>query len=142
MTDSDYVEVEVVGVGHGVDNKAVVLLKDQSDRQLPIWIGHCEALAIVQRLNKEFDPPRPLTQDLAVNLWKRLGGTLTQLRIDDLWEQVYYSKLTVEQDGQSVEIDCRPSDGIAMALTAEVPIFVANRVFVESSREEDEPEDE
>jgi bifunctional DNase/RNase len=137
--ERNYVEMKVVGVGQDQGNKALVLLQDAHERQLPIWIGHCEAIAIVQRLSEEFDPPRPLTQDLAVNLWKRLGGTLRQLRIDDLWQLVYYSKLSVEQDGRLVDIDCRPSDGIAIALAAGVPIYVAEHVL-EQTETDEEPE--
>lgn len=137
MAGDDYCEVEVVGVGHLQGNAVTVILRDGDERQLPITIGHCEALAIVQRLRDEFDSPRPLTQDLLLTLFKRLGATVTQLRIDDLWEGVYYSKLSVEQHGQVLEIDCRPSDGIAVALAAGVPIFVADRVMAAAGLTED-----
>src|ERR1035438_680507 len=129
MPDEErYWEVEVKGVGQE-QGKPVVLLRDERDRQLPIYIGPCEALAIFQRLRDEFDPPRPLTQDLALAMWKRLGATLRHLRVDDLWEGVYYSKLAFEQHGGEVLIDCRPSDGIALALSAKVPIYVADAVM-------------
>lgn len=131
MSDANYVEVEVVGVGHDPLNRALVVLRDNRNRHLQMVIGYCEALAIVQRMNPDFDPGRPLPQDLALNIWKRLGGTLVRLRIDDFWQQTYYGKLTVEQDGRDVDIDCRPSDGIALALSAHVPIFVADHVMAQ-----------
>lgn len=131
--DGKYVEVVVVGVGQDPLSRAVVVLKDLQDRQLRIWIGNCEAIAIVQRQDADLDPPRPLTHDLALNLWRQLGAELTQLRIDEQWLEVYYSKLSFEQDGRLVDIDCRPSDGIAMALAAHVPIFVAEHVMAENS---------
>lgn len=140
--ETEYLQVEVVGVGKDEVDRSLVVLRDPQDRRLRIVIGHCEALAIAQRLDDDFDAARPLTQDLILNLWKRLGWTLTQLRIDDLWEMIYYSKLAVERDGELLDIDCRPSDGIALALAAEVPIFVAEQVMVKGNQpgsEEDLP---
>lgn len=128
----EYVRVEVMGVHQDPYSSAVVVLKDSRGRQLRIYIGTCEAIAIHQRANAEFDPPRPLAQDLMLGLWRRLGGTLKELRIDDLWQDVYYSKLTVEQNGQPVAVDCRPSDGLAVALAAGVPIYVADHVMPSS----------
>lgn len=128
-----YWQVEVRGVEHD-GGKPVVILRDETDRLLPIVIGHCEAVAIAQRLDDDFDPPRPFTQDLALALFKRLAATLTQVRIDDLWEGVYYSKLTLEQEGRVVEVDCRPSDGIALALAAGAPILVAEKVMAEGGQ--------
>jgi bifunctional DNase/RNase len=140
MPDDEFCEVEVRGVGHDAANRVVVVLKDPYDRELPISIGHCEALAIVQRMSDDFDPPRPLTQDLLLTLFRRLGGSLRSLRIDDLWEMVYYSKLSVEQEGKLIDIDCRPSDGIALALAAGVPIYVADRVMEEGTHPGEEEE--
>lgn len=138
--DREYVEVQVVGVGQDPLSRAVVVLRDDQERQLHIWIGNCEAIAIVQRQDDELDPPRPLTHDLALSLWRRLGAELTQLRIDDLWQEVYYSKLSFDQHGQTVDIDCRPSDGIAMALAGKVPIFVAEHVMADSGIQPTEEE--
>lgn len=134
--ESGYVEVQVEGVGQNQINRSVVVLRDTHDRRLHIWIGHCEAMAIAQRLDEDFEAQRPLTQDLALNLWRKLGGELTQLRIDDFWESVYYSKLTVLQHGERVDIDCRPSDGLALALAAGVPIYVAEQVMLDADAAE------
>jgi hypothetical protein len=131
MSDGEeYWRVEVLGVGHQ-NGQPVVLLQDERERKLPIVIGPCEAVAIHQRLTEGFEPPRPLAQDLALNLYRRLGAVLTQLRIDSLFNTIYYSKLEFEQEGRTVELDCRPSDGIALALAAGVPIFVAESVMSE-----------
>ncbi len=127
--EAAFVEVQVETVGRTAPDHWVVQLTDATDRKLPNHIGQCEAMAIAQRNMPGFDPQRPLTQDLALALWRRLGGELVQLRIDDLLEGIYYSKLTVKQHGEAVEIDCRPSDGLALALTASVPIYVADTVM-------------
>ncbi len=143
--EGEYVEVVIQGVIQDPSDRSVVLLRDDRDRQLQIWIGQCEAVAIRERLDPEFEPQRPRTQDLALNLWKRLDGTLRSLRIDDFWEAIFYSKLTVEQNGEAIDIDCRPSDGLALALTAKVPIFVADEVMENVGRtdrdEDDRPEE-
>lgn len=127
--DAAYVEVQVETVGRLAPDHWVVQLLDGGGRKLQITIGQCEAMAIFQRKMADFEPKRPLTQDLAIALWRRLGGELVQLRIDDLFEGIYYSKLTVNQDGEAIDIDCRPSDGLALALTANVPIYIADTVM-------------
>ncbi|MCC7490883.1 MAG: bifunctional nuclease family protein [Fimbriimonadaceae bacterium] len=125
----EYVQVEVVGVGKDPMERSIVVLRDAQERDLRIVIGPCEAIAIAQRLDSAFESPRPLPPDLAVGLWKRLGARLAQLRIDDMWQDIYYSKLTLLRGEEAVEIDCRPSDGIALALTAQVPIYVSDKVM-------------
>lgn len=133
MSDElEYLEVEVKGVGSSYPSYIVFL--QHHDRELQIVIGPCEARAIVQRRQEGFEPSRPLTHDLALNLWRQLGAQVSELRIDDLFEEVYYAKLVFERDDQLIEVDCRPSDGIAMALAAGAPIFVAERVFDEAER--------
>ena len=127
--EAAYVEVQVDTVGRTDSQHWVVRLRDPVGRQLNIVIGQCEAMAIAQRQMAGFEPQRPLTQDLALNLWRRLGAELLQLRIDDLFEGIYYSKLTVNRHGERIDIDCRPSDGIALALTGRVPIYVSDLVM-------------
>lgn len=139
--EADYAEVEVEGVGSHPTDSYVVVLRD-GDRRLPVVIAQCEAMAIMQRKQDDFEAPRPLTHDFAVALWQQLGASVIELRIDDLFQGIYYSKLVFEQNGRQVEVDCRPSDGIAMALTAGAPIYVAYSVFEETERRDDETEDE
>lgn len=131
-----YVEVQVEEVGQVPPGEWVVQLVDSQGRKLQIRIGQCEAFAIGKRCIAGFEPQRPLTQDLALALWKRLGGEMVQLRIDDLFDGIYYSKLMINQDGEPVEIDCRPSDGLALALTAKVPIYIADSVMRRGRRDE------
>jgi bifunctional DNase/RNase len=138
--EAAYVEVQVDRVGRTQADRWTVRLRDANARELDIVIGQCEAMAIAQRQVAGFEPKRPLTQDLALALWRRLGGELIQLRIDDLWEGIYYSKLTVNQRGEQVDIDCRPSDGIALALTGKAPIYVADSVMRRGAGEESEAE--
>jgi hypothetical protein len=75
--------------------------------------------------------PRPLTHDLVANTVESLGGEIQDVFINDLREHTYFAKLRVRQEGELVEIDCRPSDAIALAVTAKVPIYVAEDVLGE-----------
>jgi hypothetical protein len=84
---------------------------------------------------KNIVPPRPLTHDLIVAAVEQLGGEVQDIVINDLQDHTYYAKLRVRKDGELTEIDCRPSDAIAVAVTAKVPIWVAEDVLAETTDE-------
>ena len=107
-----------------------VLLQDGRGRNLPIFIGQAEALAIfiaLQKDNRDFH--RPLTHDLLKNIVEKLGGKVERLTIDDMWQDTFYARLVINMNGEWVDVDCRPSDGIAVALRAQAPIYVADEVL-------------
>jgi uncharacterized protein len=107
----------------------VVVLKDVNDeRYLPIWIGPCEAESITVRL-QDSPAPRPLTHDLLRNVIQEMGGTIRHILISDLRNEVYYARIVVAVGGEELDIDSRPSDAIALAVRAEVPIYVAEAVM-------------
>lgn len=107
-----------------------VLLQDGRGRKLPIFIGQPEALAIVIGLQKEqHDFHRPLTHDLLKNVVEKLGGKIDRLTIDDIWQDTFYARLVVAVGDHWIDVDCRPSDGIAVALRAQVPIYVSEQVL-------------
>ncbi|MBR58370.1 MAG: hypothetical protein CMH54_10160 [Myxococcales bacterium] len=93
-------------------------------------MGIFEATSIDRRV-KEFQSPRPLTHDLLVNTVEQLGAELDSVVISELRDHTYYAKLRVRQEGGLVEIDSRPSDAIAVAVTCEppLPIYVAEEVL-------------
>ena len=102
----------------------VVVLKDvDSDRYLPIWIGTCEADAITVEL-QEVTVARPLTHDLLKTAITDLGGSIRHIAISDLKNDVFFARIVVERSGKTIEIDSRPSDAIALAVRARVPIYV------------------
>jgi bifunctional DNase/RNase len=98
---------------------------------MPIWIGQAEALSISIAIDGT-PPPRPLTHDLLKAVMERLNGQMEAVLVDDLYNNTYYAKLTVRVDSKVIDIDCRPSDAIALALRAKVPIYVADRVLEEA----------
>ena len=101
----------------------VVVLVDAAGRSLPIYVGIWEAVSINSAKNGEVTP-RPFTHDLFVDLVKRFAIAVCHLRIDSEEEGVYYAQLVLASDGREECLDCRPSDGIAVALRAGAPIFV------------------
>ena len=112
------------------DQQVIVLKEVEGDRSFPIVIGIFEATSIDRRV-KGITNPRPLTHDLVANTIESLGGELQDVYINDLREHTYFAKLRVRQEGELIEIDCRPSDAIALAVTAKVPIYVAEDVLGE-----------
>ncbi len=105
-----------------------VQLEDDAGRVLPMSIGPFEALAIHMALENS-PTQRPLTHDLMRNLLDKLDGRLYRVVIDDLWNQTYYAKLYVHTKSGEVEIDCRPSDAIALALRTDSKIYVMDSIL-------------
>ncbi len=114
------------------DSQVIYLKEVDGERQFPILIGIFEATSIDRRV-KEFESPRPLTHDLLVNTVEALGAELDSVIISDLREHTYYAKLRVRKDGEIIEIDSRPSDAIAVAVTCRptLPIYVNEEVLEE-----------
>ncbi len=112
------------------DDQVIVLGEIDGDRSLPIVIGLFEATSIDRRV-KGLATPRPLTHDLIVGAIEMLGGEIRDITISELKNHTYYAKLRIEQEGEMMEVDCRPSDAVAIAVTARVPIFVSDSVLGE-----------
>jgi uncharacterized protein len=122
--------VESVRV-HMLSSQHVVILKDidpDRERYLPIWIGPWEANAIAMKL-QGLTPERPLTHDLFSKTLDELGAQLQRIIVSDLSEETFRARLIVEQDGRTLELDARPSDAIALAVRADVPIFATDSVL-------------
>ena len=114
-----------------IHEQQVITLKEvDGDRSFPIVIGIFEATSIDRRV-KGITNPRPLTHDLVASVVESLGGELQDIFISDLREHTYFAKLRVRHEGELIEVDCRPSDAIALAVTAKVPIYVAEDVLGE-----------
>ncbi len=106
----------------------IVLLEDNANRIMPIYIGLSEAISINSALNHEI-PPRPMTHDLFITLVERLGSRIESILIDELNEGVYYARISLSMDGKSFDIDARPSDCIAIALRCAAPIHIRESVL-------------
>ena len=111
----------------------VVILKDlDGKRYLPILIGPFEATAIALALEGT-QVPRPLSHDLMRTMLEAMHATLEQIVIYDIKESTFFAKLIVRQNGETQEIDARPSDGIALALRMQAPIYVADKIILEET---------
>ncbi len=113
-------------------NNPVVLLVDEEEQvMLPIWIGQAEALAIAMRL-QSVQPPRPMTHDLLQAALEQLSVKVTRVVVSDIRDATYFAEIHLVRDGDSVVVDSRPSDAIALALRADAPIFVGEKVAAQA----------
>lgn len=115
----------------------VVLLVDDKDRIMPIYIGLSEAISIHTALMNEV-APRPMTHDLFISLLDRLNSKIINILIDELNDGIYYARLTISFNGNQFELDARPSDCLALALRAKAPVQVRESVMKDAvvSKEE------
>jgi uncharacterized protein len=127
-------EVEVVGVALDprTQTPAVLLEGKRDKRHVVMMIGAAEATGIAVPL-QGVTPPRPLTHDLFLTLFGRLNVQVTRVVITDLRDDVYYATLQLTAPGTTFTLDSRPSDAIALAIRAKVPILVEDRVFDKSA---------
>ncbi len=128
-------EAEVVGVVLDPQTQQpMVLLQGKRDkRQLAMVIGFFEANGIAIPL-QGVTPPRPLTYDLLLTLLGNLKANLKRVVITDLRDDIYYATLFLDAQGSELAVDSRPSDAIALALRAKVPILIEDRVFDQTDR--------
>ena len=119
------------------ENQVVFLKEVDGDRQFPIMIGIFEATSIDRRV-RQLPRPRPLTHDLVVNIVQQMGGDLDSVVISELKDHTYYASLRIKYEGEIIEVDSRPSDAIAVAVTHDpvLPIYVAEEVLNEALSED------
>jgi len=126
------VKVDSLRVSLTNQQRIIVLKQIDEDRFLPIWIGPYESEAITIAL-QEIEVSRPQTHDLVKSMVTSLGGELKSAVIKSLKDDIFYGVLNVEVNGEEIEIDSRPSDAIAVAIRAHVPILVDQSVMDEAS---------
>ena len=127
---SDFIEVAIDSVRISLTNQQrIVLLRElNTDRYLPIWIGPYEAESITIAL-QEIEIARPQTHDLLLRSIEQLKGTLVHIEIVALKGDVFYGNLAVKANEEVILIDSRPSDSLALAVRAHVPILVSRSVM-------------
>ncbi len=125
------VQCEILGLSSSAATGgayAILLKEIDGNRRLPIIIGAFEAQAIALEI-EGIKPPRPLTHDLLKNVIDNLGATVLEVIIDDLRDNTFFAKIILEIATLTNEVDSRPSDAIALAVRAQVPIYVAESVM-------------
>jgi hypothetical protein len=129
-------EIEMMIKGLMIDpitNMPIVILKDKAgDRVLPIWVGVFEANAIALQI-ENISTPRPMTHDLIKNILTEIEAEVQRIVVSDLRDNTFYAMIYLDRDGETIAIDARPSDAIALALRTRAPIFVEDSV-VESAK--------
>ncbi|MBP8292391.1 MAG: bifunctional nuclease family protein [Caldilineaceae bacterium] len=122
------VNIDSIRVSLLSQNRIVVLKEENSERFLPIWIGPFEADAITLQL-QGMEAPRPLTHDLLRSVIETLGGEVIHIMISSLERNTYFARIVLDVNGDTVEVDSRPSDAIALAVRVQAPIYVAEEVM-------------
>jgi bifunctional DNase/RNase len=130
--EEDKVEIMVLGLSPSSvppNTYALILKEIEGNRSIPIVIGALEAQSIAIELDKTHQPPRPMTHDIVKTLIYSANLLLTEVMIYDLKEGTYFSRMVFADD--DIEIDCRPSDAIAIALRCNAPIYVKSYILDE-----------
>lgn len=121
--DIDSIRVSLVNY-----QRVLILKEKETERFLPIWIGPAEAESIAIRL-QGVSVGRPMTHDLLVKIIEDSGAKISAVLISDLSNDTFFAKIVLERNSEKIDIDSRPSDAIAIAVRARVPIYVADSVL-------------
>ena len=126
----DMVLMKVEGlVFDPLTNTPIIILKDaEGSKSLPIWVGYPEATAIALEM-ESVTTPRPMTHDLIKNIVNTLKATVNRIVVNDLKNNTFYATIFISINGNTLEVDSRPSDAIAVALRMNAPIYVTRNVL-------------
>jgi bifunctional DNase/RNase len=122
------VKIDSIRVSLMSQHRVVVLKEVDTERYLPIWIGPFEADAITVQL-QEIQVARPLTHDLLKSIIDEMGARVSHVMVSELKNDTFYARIVMDVNGDSMEIDARPSDAIALAVRVHAPLFVAEEVM-------------
>ncbi len=137
-TDRGRVLMDVKGLMvDPVTNVPMVILRgDEESYVLPIWVGVFEANAIALQM-EQIETPRPMTHDFLRDVIERLGAEVAEVHVTDLRDSTFYATVQLRRtSGETVDVDARPSDAIALALRSRAPIYVDHHV-IEKAKEYD-----
>lgn len=126
----DEVEVRIRGLMMDpVTSMPMIVLKDiAGDNVLPIWVGIFEANAIALEIEKT-TTPRPMTHDLLRNVLRGFDAHVTRVVVSELREETFFAVIWIERNGETLTIDARPSDALALAMRSDCPIYVSRSVM-------------
>ncbi|RME51747.1 MAG: bifunctional nuclease family protein [Caldilineae bacterium] len=129
--------IDSVRVSLMSQHRIVVLRESEGSRYLPIWIGPFEADAITIQL-QGIEVARPMTHDLLRQIIDTLDGDVSYVVINDLQNDTFYAKIVLNVRGDTIEVDSRPSDAVALAVRTDAPIYVAEDVMDRAGMEPEE----
>lgn len=132
------VELNKIVISETGGTQVIVLREQKGSRLVPIWIGMPEALAIHRKVQGEA-PPRPMTHDLLVDVIEKLGGKVAKIVIDQFVSTptggTFHAKIAVQQGNDTVMVDARPSDAVALAIRVDAPIFIEESILKEEGHD-------
>lgn len=128
MSEKVEVVIDSIRVSLMSQQRIVILREKDDERYLPIWIGIYEAESITIAL-QEVEVARPLTHDLLTNIFNQLDAQILRVEVVALRDDTFFGNIVAEKDGQTLNIDARPSDALAIAVRAHVPILVDHTVM-------------
>lgn len=137
MPDMIEVIIDSIRVHLMAPSRVVVLKQINTERYLTIWVGPYEAEAITVAL-QEVEMVRPLTHDLLKNIFGAFNARVIRVEIVNVQDNIFYGNIVAEADGREIHIDSRPSDAIAIAVRAHVPILVHKNVMDEAGMTPDQ----
>lgn len=115
-----------------VTNMPIVVLRDATgEKTLPIWVGMFEAHAVALQLENS-SPSRPMTHDLLRHVIEALGATVSEVHITDVREGTFFAVVYLLSGGETIAVDARPSDALALALRTRAPVYVADPVLADA----------
>ena len=123
-------ELHKIIISEMMEQQIIMLKEVDGERKFPIVIGSPEAMAIDRRL-KGIPTQRPMTHDLLASVIEQMGGTIDHIEINDLENHTFFARIFIKQNGDTLEVDSRPSDAIALGVATSVPIYVAEHVLDE-----------
>lgn len=138
------IEMKVMGIAiDTASGSPIIVLNDKDNRKaLPIWIGSAEASAIIRKI-ENIKVLRPMTHDLIIDVIEKTGYSVDRVEINDVEKETYYSTIyLINEEGNEVTLDSRPSDAIAVAIRVDAPIFVSSKVLADGSVSCDAEKDE
>ena len=128
-----HMELSRIIINETHDEQVIVLKAVAGERAFPIVIGIWEAVTIDRNI-KGKKTPRPMTHDLLENIIRDLNASLDRIIVNDLKDRTFYAKLILRRNGETIEVDSRPSDAIALAVRAKIPIYVHNTIIIEQGK--------
>src|SRR5438552_8182046 len=126
--ESVQMELRRIIISDMQDRQIIYLKEVDGEREFAIQIGSGEAYAIDRRL-KGIPTQRPMTHDLLASVIEQMGGTVERIEINDLENHTFFARIFIRQNGDTLEVDSRPSDAIALGVATSVPIYVAEHVL-------------
>jgi uncharacterized protein len=125
-----HMELSRIIINETHDEQVIVLKEVEGERAFPIVIGIWEAVTIDRNV-KGKKTPRPMTHDLLESVIRTLDASLDRVIVNDLKDRTFYAKLILRRNGETIEVDSRPSDAIALAVQMKTPIYVEESVLTE-----------